>query len=133
AEFRAVDKFSHVVKKMTMGVKNFSGQSISAIQRMDRKFTKSIGRMKSMVGGFGLFVGGAALVGALGGAIKITADYEQSTANLAAILGVNIEETKKLQENSKRLGATTSFTAAEVAGLQTEYAKLGFPEQEILM
>ncbi|MBO0323039.1 phage tail tape measure protein [Muricauda sp. CAU 1633] len=85
-----------------------------------------------MAGNFGVFLGGAALYGALSGAVGITADYEQANANLASILGINIDQTKQLQKNSKLLGATTAFTASEVAGLQTEYGKLGFSEKEIL-
>ncbi|WP_036384063.1 phage tail tape measure protein [Muricauda sp. MAR_2010_75] len=132
AEFKAVDKTSHVLRKMTAGVRKYSKNGISAVRRLDARFTKSLNRMKRSVGSFGAYLGGAALVGALGGAIMIMADYEQANANLASVLDVNIEQTAELQKSSQRLGATTAFTAGEVAGLQTEYAKLGFTEKEIL-
>lgn len=132
AEFKAVDKFSHVVKGMTRGVRQFSSKSISHVRRLDSKISRSFKKLRRMGGGLAGYLGGAALVGALMGAVKVTANYEQSNANLASILGVTIEKTAKLQKNSQRLGATTAFTASEVAGLQTEYAKLGFAEHEIL-
>ena len=132
SEFRAKDKFSHVVKKMTMGVSRFSKTGVKYMRRFDSHVTRSFNKIKRMAGPLGTFLGGAALLGALSGAVQITADYEAANSNLAAVLGVNVEQTEALQKSSRRLGATTAFTAGEVAGLQTEYAKLGFTETEIL-
>jgi hypothetical protein len=64
--------------------------------------------------------------------VNIVKDFEQANANLASILGVTTEQTKKLQDQQLLLGGSTSYTAAQVAELQTEYAKLGFTNQEIL-
>jgi hypothetical protein len=64
--------------------------------------------------------------------VNIVIDFEQANANLASVLGITIDQTEKLQEQQMLLGGSTSFTAAQVAELQTEYAKLGFTQQEIL-
>ena len=37
----------------------------------------------------------------------------------------------RLTEQSKELGATTTFTASQVSELQKEFAKLGFTQSEI--
>ena len=37
----------------------------------------------------------------------------------------------RLEKNARKLGGSTLYTAQEVAGLQTEYAKLGFTVPEI--
>lgn len=58
-------------------------------------------------------------------------EFEQSMANVRAISGASGAEFKALEDNAKRLGATTVHTASAVAGLQTEFAKLGFTAQEI--
>jgi TP901 family phage tail tape measure protein len=84
------------------------------------------------LGGLGLALGGAALIGGLVSVIGIFKDFEQANANLSAVLGKSKSEIIALSNDSKRLGASTAFTAAQVAGLQTEYAKLGFTQDEIL-
>lgn len=79
------------------------------------------------------FVGGAFLVaGTIRNAIKIFKDFDQSQADLAAILGKTREETTALTEQAKELGATTAFTATQVAELQLELSKLGFEDDDIL-
>ncbi len=76
---------------------------------------------------------GVELLGAgLKDAVRITVDYEQANANLASVMGVTIDKTKKLQEQSKELGGDTAFTATEAVKMQEELAKLGYTEEEIL-
>lgn len=52
-------------------------------------------------------------------------------AKVQAVSGATAEEFKALSDNAKELGASTMFSAREVAGLQTEFAKLGFTATEI--
>jgi hypothetical protein len=49
----------------------------------------------------------------------------------SSVSGATAEEFKALSDNAKELGASTMFSAREVAGLQTEFAKLGFTATEI--
>lgn len=76
-----------------------------------------------------------AAIGAVGAAmrsnININKDFEQAVADLAAILGVVPAHMQVLIADAKQLGATTKFTASQVAELQTELAKLGFSQEEI--
>jgi hypothetical protein len=78
---------------------------------------------------FGIAMGGAMIVR---NSVNIIQDFEQANANLAAILGTTADKTKNLQEQQLALGGSTSFTAAQVAELQTEFAKLGFTQNEII-
>lgn len=57
--------------------------------------------------------------------------FEAEMAKVQAVSGATGEEFKALSENAKQLGASTMFSAREVAGLQTEFAKLGFTAKEI--
>lgn len=57
--------------------------------------------------------------------------FEKEMANVKAVSGATTDEFSRLEATAKRLGATTVFTASEVAGLQTEFAKLGFSADEI--
>ena len=65
-------------------------------------------------------------------AYKVIADFEQANANLATILGVNRNEMEELERAAMKLGGTTRYTASEVTSLQTELAKLGFTQKEII-
>ena len=58
-------------------------------------------------------------------------DFEQANADLATILGKNINEIDSLTQSAKNLGRTTEYTASQVTMLQTELAKLGFEEPQI--
>lgn len=64
------------------------------------------------------------------GVVKIK-EFEQSNADLAAVLGTTRSRITDLTEDAKRLGATTEYTASQVTNLQTELAKLGFNKQQI--
>ena len=64
-------------------------------------------------------------------AIRVGKEFEQSMANVKAISGATGSEFKALEANARKLGASTKFTASEVAGLQTSFAKLGFTSSEI--
>jgi len=79
----------------------------------------------------GAFAARAVLQG-IGKMVNIVRDFEQANADLASVLGVTTEETEKLTNQQLQLGATTVFTAAEIAGLQKELAKLGFTQEEII-
>ena len=65
-------------------------------------------------------------------AIGTISDFEQANANLSTIIGKNVGDIGMLTESAKQLGATTEYTASQVTFLQTELAKLGFKENDIL-
>lgn len=65
-------------------------------------------------------------------AFGMIADFEQANADLATILGKNAGQIKELTESAEALGRTTEYTASEVTQLQTELAKLGFEEPQIM-
>lgn len=96
-----------------------------------------LGGLVGGIGGKALGLGGAAAAGmALAGVIKdnvsLATEYEKSLSVLAAILGTTKDGVQDLSEQAQHLGATTVYTAKEVAELQTELAKLGYSTQEIM-
>lgn len=64
--------------------------------------------------------------------VKKIAEFEQANVNLSTILGKNVKEIEMLTESAQTLGRTTEYTASQVTLLQTELAKLGFNEGQIL-
>lgn len=63
--------------------------------------------------------------------INIIIDFEAANSKLASVLGSTSEGIKDMTDQARQLGATTSYTAAEVTSLQTELAKLGFAKDDI--
>jgi hypothetical protein len=88
--------------------------------------------IKRGLGALGLIAGVAALGRGIKNTISIFSGFQQGAANLAAVLGKSRGEIKALTNDAKRLGASTAFTAKQVTQLQTEFAKLGFSEKEII-
>ena len=91
--------------------------------------TKSFGAMAAGIAGATVAL--YAMGKATSFAIRVGKEFEQGMANVKAISGATGAEFKALEANARKLGASTKFTATEVAGLQTEFAKLGFTTTEI--
>ena len=72
------------------------------------------------------------IANAVSAVVSKIADFEQANANLATILGKGINEIGMLTDAAQTLGRTTEYTASQVTLLQTELAKLGFNEGQIL-
>lgn len=59
-------------------------------------------------------------------------NFEAANSKLAAVLGTTADKMGRLTDSAIELGRKTQYTASEVVQLQTELAKLGFAEPEIL-
>lgn len=122
AEFMTLDarvtKADHAVKVFNRNVGNYPKGAISGI--------------RSLAGAFGLMGGAMLLAQGLKDSFNTIKDFDKANADLAATMGKTRAEIKALTADQARLGASTKYTASEVAGLQKEFAKLGFNEKEIL-
>lgn len=65
------------------------------------------------------------------GAVKRFAELESATARVGAVTNSTKEELESLKNNTLDVAGATTFTAVEIAGLQTELGKLGFSVDEI--
>lgn len=131
--FKAVDKLTRPIRTMTKGVERFATVTRNSVIRVERGFNRLGKTISGVAGSFGLFLGTAALVGTLSTGIKIFAEYESANSRLFAITNANEKSQAALAKQSQMLGATTSFTATQVANLQTELGKLGFNDKIIGM
>ena len=64
-------------------------------------------------------------------AIKTFADFEQAMLKVQAISGATGQDFENLKNKAKELGASTMFTASQVAELQLNLSKLGLTPDEI--
>jgi len=108
--------------KINAGVGNYTGKVGGYFQAIGKSMITAGLAMISFRAAFNI----------LKSSIKTMADFEEAMSKVKAVAKALPADFKKLQANAKELGASTSKTAMEVAGLQLEFAKLGFTTPEIL-
>ena len=112
--------------RLTANIKPFRTGLNKAERAMDR-----MGR-KMQQTGKNLSMKLTAPIAALGAmSFNVFKGFEAEMAKVKAVSGATAEEFKMLSDNAKELGRSTVFSAREVAGLQTEFAKLGFTAKQI--
>jgi TP901 family phage tail tape measure protein len=108
-----------------------------------KKLDKQIGRSQRNVGNYGsaftslgaamgVTMGAAGVFMVLKNAVGVIAGFEKEMAKVKAISGATSAEFEQLKNQAKALGASTLFTAQQVAELEVAYSKLGFSTTEIL-
>lgn len=88
--------------------------------------------LANIAGALGIVTGVRLLINVFKSGYSTIVDFEQANANLASILGVTSDEVVILTDDAKRLGEATEYSASQVTGLQTELAKLGFNQDQII-
>lgn len=126
-ETRATRKLRKEITTLDKRLKKVDAAT-GQFQRSVGNYGKAFGKVTGVLRNFGLAVGGLAVIRNITGIVR---NFEQAQADLASVLGVNVEEMKALTEQARELGATTRFTAGEVSELQKEFAKLGFTQTQI--
>jgi len=124
-------KQSRILRKQIQqlnATRNRANEALGMHQHKVGQYTKVVGKLRGALGQLGLAFGVFMLIRS---AFTTVRDFEQSTADLASVLGKTKEEVAGLTAQAKELGATTIFTASQVSELQKEYAKLGFSMKEI--
>jgi len=58
--------------------------------------------------------------------LRVNREFGLAISKLQALSGASKGELETLTNTAKELGATTQFTASQVASLQVELSKLGF-------
>lgn len=110
-------------------------RQIGRNQREVGNYSKALGGLKSAFlrigAALGIVAGFQALRSVISSSISIFSSFEKANSNLEAVLGATTEQMTALSEQAKELGSVTAFTASEVTGLQTSFAKLGFPTEDI--
>lgn len=123
-QYRAMTK---EVKRADKAIKKIDANAGDFFRNVGN-YRSGLSKLNGVLGQFGAALGiGVVMRDAIG----VIRDFDQAQADLASVLGVNVDEMGALTEQAKELGATTTFTAAQVSELQKELAKLGFSQVEI--
>lgn len=97
------------------------------------KANKALGNMGKGMSGMGsrMTAAGAAAAAPVGLAMRQFANFDDAIRMTAAVSGATGADLQKLNDTARQLGATTSFTAVQVASLMTELGRAGFKPDEI--
>ena len=147
----SIDQLSGRIRKLNMDIastqRKLGGMNMTAsmptggggggLGKIGGGFAKGMGGAAAALGPAA--AGAAVFSAAMGGVQKVVSDvisinktFEQSSSNLAAVLGTSREEISALTDQAKQLGATTQYTASQILELQANLARLGFSQEEIL-
>lgn len=125
----ALKRLSASYREATNAASGLTKAGLRFRDKMAQGLTRSLKQVGAAIAGaFAL----RAVIQGISSTVDIIKDFDQANANLAAVLGKTKNDMDALSSSAKELGATTSFTASQVVELQTELAKLGFTEREIL-
>lgn len=109
--------------------KILNSQLVGGVQQV----TAGVGNMiKGWVGAQAVLKGITKLFDSIKTGVGTIVEFQAANSKLAAILGTTTEGIQKLRDDALRLGSATAYTASQVTDLQTELAKLGFNQTEIL-
>lgn len=109
-------------------------ERLTNLKTIDLKFRSNINEVKSSLSDLMKF-GGVVSAGAYVAArpIKIAIDFEQAMLNVKSVInGITDEQFKALNNEAKRLGATTSFSASEAAEGMKYLGYAGFSTNQII-
>lgn len=100
-------------------------------------YQRNVGNYSSALQGFSRNLLAMAGVGSIAAimqnATETIIEFDKQIKTLRSLnLELPIGEFKQLEEEAKRLGASTEYTSAKVAELMIEYSKAGFSKNEIL-
>lgn len=134
ASTRTLQEQQKVVQQLDTKVKAIdksAGQFQRNVGNYPGTFNAAAGSVKNLLAAFGV-VGGLVLFARLmRSVVDLTRQYERQNSTLQAVLGATSKEMKQLRLTQLELGKSTEFTSTQVAELQTEFARLGFPTRDI--
>ena len=110
-----------------------AAQSAVALQKISvtgTKFQEAGGKIEGV--GKSLLPVTVAITGIGTAGIKVASDFEKAMSGVQAITGATGADFETLREKAIELGATTSFSAGEVAEAMTEMAKAGWSTTQII-
>lgn len=107
---------------------------LRAARRINVIFESNMQEMKNQMASLGKVAAGAAVGGGLMSIpVRTAIEFEQAMLNVKSVInGITEEDFKALNDEAKRLGAATSFSASEAAEGMKELAIKGLNAQQII-
>lgn len=133
---KAIDGKNESVKKLNRNLDQTSAKA-RAVANSTQGLAKAGRNLRTVFISAGIAIASAfavrAIAGGIRGMLNVFKEFESRMAAVKAISGATAEEFDKLEQSALKLGRTTVFSAAQIAKLQEEYARLGFTTEEIIL
>lgn len=107
-------------------------RSVGVFSRNVGNYASAFNKLVPVLGALGVSFGLIELIQQTKVAVQTYKDFQQEIATLQAISGATGDDLGRLEQNARRLGETTQFTALQVAQLETNFARIGFSADEII-
>jgi TP901 family phage tail tape measure protein len=134
ATFKADDRMSRVIGRIEGNVSKFAslaGAKLGIVDKFTSKLSAGLLDVTKQAAAASLAIG--AVIGAAAYNVgKTGADFEQAMANVGAVSLMTRDEVKDLEQAALKLGASTKYSATQVAGGMELMGKAGFTNAEIL-
>lgn len=130
AVFKASDQISGVALRAQAAVLGFTksaGKGLAKLDEVNSRIGAGLKTTAMAVGAVGLAGGFAAKH-----VLDAGADFEQAITNVGAVSLMTREQVADLEKKALELGATTKFSATEVANAMEMMGKAGFTNGEVL-
>lgn len=132
--FRAVDRVSGPLTRMTSSVTRFANTAERSLGRVNSRLDATSSAVASGIQG--IAAAGVAGGAAFAGIVQTGATFEQQITNAAAKFPGEIrrgtEAFAKLESAARRVGATTEFSASQAAGALNFLSMAGFGAQQAI-
>ncbi|MCP4838132.1 MAG: phage tail tape measure protein [Planctomycetes bacterium] len=118
-----------------------AGAAYVELTTRNSKFLKGLAAAKKRLQDFGastrmlgrqMFAVGAAATAPIAASMTVFTSFDDAMRGVQAITQASTAEFEKLRDKAKQLGATTSFSATQVASLMTELGRAGFKPDQII-
>jgi TP901 family phage tail tape measure protein len=130
ATFRALDAFSKPLARMSTAADRFTRALRAPIGQLNKMTDSVLSGMAKAAAVTSVAGAGAAVV--LTNVANAGADFEQAITNVGAVSLMTRDQIADLEKKALELGATTKFSATEVANGMELMGKAGFTNTEIL-
>jgi len=134
-EYRAlqteIDLTESKLKGLTKEMDNFGSAGAQAIAAAGKK-VEAFGNGMARVGDTMTRRVTTPILGVGAAAVKITADFDSSMSNVAAISGATGEDFEALRAKAREMGSQTKFSASEAADAMSYMAMAGWKTNDML-
>lgn len=121
-----------VLAKLAVQIAANTAEFNNALARTEGHFKSFTSNINRLAIGVGASFGFAQVFAGVQNAFRSISEFESKLSTVKAITGATQKEFEQLRASALKLGASTKFTASQVADLQTEFGRVGFSTGEIL-
>lgn len=123
------------IKGFLQGLKTAQSEAVNAANNIENKLSNKLTSVGNKLTSSGKSLTKSVttpIVAAGTAVVKMSSDFESAMSKVQAVSGASGKELESLNKKAQQLGATTSYSATEVAEGMTEMAKAGWNAQQIM-